>query len=230
MSSLRVERGGVPNLVAFSRDVAEALTGDSDPSKMNGTLHFTLDPDPAPDGDAVEDLFDELSDSWAPRDGGGTRAEMLAAARAQRVEERIELRAAIEEVGQLQLLLSDAYEERDAARAQLAEERERDGEQIVTVLRLDNIHIEGGVLCLPPGTYAFRRVEVEEPKAKVVAQEAKAGHAYPDGRTNYWCSACNYFLSWQSPGDSMEQRETCYNCGILLDWGEPRPLEDDDAG
>ena len=45
MGSLKVERGGVPNLVSFSRGVAEALTGNSDPLKMNGTLHFDLDPE-----------------------------------------------------------------------------------------------------------------------------------------------------------------------------------------
>lgn len=133
------------------------------------------------------------------------------------------------------------------ARHQL--EKERAGERVVEVtyikdetglpntrlvspghdLTTDDIgSILGAILgTQEPGSFAIRRV-VEEPKAKVVAQEAKAGHAYPDGRTNYWCSACNYFLGWRSPGDSMEQRETCYNCRSLLDWGEPRPLEADD--
>ncbi len=95
MRSLKIERGGVPNLVSFSRGVAEALTGNSDPSKMNGTLHFDLDPEPESEGDAVEDALVDMQ-TWTKIDRQDeritakmeeARLKSIAAARAQRADE-----------------------------------------------------------------------------------------------------------------------------------------------
>lgn len=141
MGSLRVVRGGVDNLVSFSKDVVEALTGSPDHSKMTGTLTFT--PDAAPEGDENIPMTDE----------------MRAAEEALRGDAEYQY----ERANRLHVLWQQA-------RAELASLRkEREGE-ILVELNAEGKIISTIQMCpaeeLRPGTYSL--IRPVEPKAKVV--------------------------------------------------------------